>query len=168
MIIFIGVSTKCCLVTLPGDTDTDQHWFRVRPGSCRHQAIVWTNDDLLLMGAKEWNLIQNTLSFKKMHLIFSITTLLVWCCLCEFYFALHYNDIIMGTIASQITSLTIVYLTVYSDADQRKHQICASLAFMRGIHRGPVNSPHKWPVIQKMFPFDDVIMLDLMFPWNDR
>ena len=29
---------------------------------------------------------------------------------------------------------------------------------MRGIHRGPVNSPHKWPVTRKMFPFDDVIM----------
>ena len=48
--------------------------------------------------------------------------------------------------------------TVYSDADQRKHQSSASLAFVRGIHRGPVNSPHKWPVTRKMFPFDDVIM----------
>ena len=70
----------------------------------------------------------------------------------------HYNDVIMGTIASQITSLTIVYSTVYSDADQSKHQSSASLAFVRGIHRGPVNSPHKWPVTRKMFPFDDVIM----------
>ena len=57
----------------------------------------------------------------------------------------------MSTIASQITSLTIVYSTVYSDADQRKHQSSASLAFVLGIHRGPVT--------QKMFPFDDVIML---------
>ena len=64
----------------------------------------------------------------------------------------------MGAIASQITSLTIVYSTVYSDADQRKHQSSASLAFVWGIHRGPVNSPHKWPVTRKMFPFDDVIM----------
>ena len=71
---------------------------------------------------------------------------------------LHYNDVIMGTVASQITSLRIVYSTVYSDADQTKHQSSASLAFVRGIHRGPVNSPHKWPVMQKMFPFDDVIM----------
>ena len=46
----------------------------------------------------------------------------------------HYNDVIMGAIASQITSLTIVYLTV-SDADQRKHQISASPAFVRGIHQ---------------------------------
>ena len=70
----------------------------------------------------------------------------------------HYNDVIMGTIASQITSLTIVYSTVYSDADQRKHQSSASLAFVREIHRGPVKSPHKWPVTRTMLPFDDVIM----------
>ena len=65
----------------------------------------------------------------------------------------------MGAIASQITSLTIVHSTVYSDTDQRKRQSSASLAFVRGLHRGPVNSPHKWPVTRKMFPFDDVIML---------
>ena len=64
----------------------------------------------------------------------------------------------MGRVASQITSLTIVYLTIYSDADQRKHQSSASLAFLWGIHREPLNSPHKWPVTRKMFPFDDVIM----------
>ena len=40
----------------------------------------------------------------------------------------------------------------------RKHQSSVSLAFVWGIHRGPVNSPHKWPVTRKMFPFDDVIM----------
>ena len=57
--------------------------------------------------------------------------------------------------------LTIVYTTVYSDADQSKHQSSASLAFVWGIHRGPVNSPHKWPVTRKMLPFDDVIMLNL-------
>ena len=71
----------------------------------------------------------------------------------------HYNDVIMTTIASQITSLTIVYSTVYSGADQSKHQRSASLAFVGGIQRGPVNSPHKWPVTRKMFPFDDVIMV---------
>ena len=70
----------------------------------------------------------------------------------------HFNDVIMGAIASQITSVTIVYSIVYSDADQRKHQSSASLAFVRGIHRGPVSSPHNWPVTRIMFPFDDVIM----------
>ena len=64
----------------------------------------------------------------------------------------------MGAMASQITSLAIVYSAVYSDPDQRKHQSSASLAFVRGFHRGPVNSPHKWPVTRKMYSFDDVIM----------
>ena len=71
---------------------------------------------------------------------------------------IRYDDVIMCTIASQITSLTAIYSTVYSGADQSKHQSSASLAFVWGIHRGPVNSPHKWPVTRKMFPFDDVIM----------
>ena len=70
----------------------------------------------------------------------------------------HYTDVIMSAMASQITSLTIVYSTFYSDADQRKHQSSASLAFVWGIHRWPVNSPHKGPVTRKMLPFDDVIM----------
>ena len=70
----------------------------------------------------------------------------------------HYCDVIMEANASQITSLTIVYSAVYLGADHRKHQSSASLAFVRGIHRRPVNSPHKWPVTRKMFPFDDVIM----------
>ena len=65
----------------------------------------------------------------------------------------------MGVMASEITSLKIVYSTVYSGTDQREHQSSASLAFVRGIHRVPVNSPHKWSVMRKMFPCDDVIML---------
>ena len=63
----------------------------------------------------------------------------------------------MGAMAFEITSLTIVYSTVYSGADQSKHQSSALLAFVRGVHRWPVNSPHKGPVTQKMFSFDDVI-----------
>ena len=47
----------------------------------------------------------------------------------------HYSDIVMGAIASQITSLPVVYLTVDSGADQRKYQSSASLAFVRGLHR---------------------------------
>ena len=69
----------------------------------------------------------------------------------------------MSALASQITSLTIVYSTDYPGADQRKHQSSASLAFVRGIHRWPVNSPHKGLVTWKMFPFDDVIMK--IFNW---
>ena len=72
------------------------------------------------------------------------------------YNHLHYGDVIMSLMASQITSLTIVYSTVYSGADQRKDQSSASLAFVRGIHLWPMNSPQKWPVTQKMYPFDKV------------
>ena len=57
---------------------------------------------------------------------------------------IHYNDVILRAMASQIARLKIVYLTIYSGADQRKHQSSASQAFVMGM--------------QKMFPFCDVIM----------
>ena len=63
----------------------------------------------------------------------------------------------MTTVVSQITSLAVVYSIVYSDEDEGKHQSSASLAFV------PVNSPHKGPVTQKMFPFDEVIMQSYKF-----
>ena len=78
---------------------------------------------------------------------------------CHIWF--HNCDLIMGAKASQITSLTIVHSTVHSSADRRKHRSSASPAFVRGIHRWPMNSTHKWPVTRKMFPFDDVIMVNL-------
>ena len=65
---------------------------------------------------------------------------------------------------SQFTSLAIVSSTVCSGADQRTHQSSASLAFVREIHRSPVNSPHKRPVTRKMFAFDDVIMYGRKIP----
>ena len=65
----------------------------------------------------------------------------------------------MGAIASLITSLTIVYSTVYSDADKTKTpKLRVTGVFVRRIHQGPMNSQHKRPVMRKMFPFDDVIM----------
>ena len=67
-------------------------------------------------------------------------------------------DVIMSAMVYQITNLTIVYSTVYSGVHQRKHQSSSSLVFVLGIHRWPVNSPHKGPVTRKMFPFDDVIL----------
>ena len=70
----------------------------------------------------------------------------------------HYSGVIMYTVASQITSLTIVYSTVCPCVDQRKRQSAASLAFARGIHRSPVYSPHKGTVTRKMFSFDEIIM----------
>ena len=67
------------------------------------------------------------------------------------------SDVIMGAMVSQITSLTTVYSTVYSGAENikapRHWPLCGPW-----IHRGPVNAPYKWPVTRKMFPLDDVIM----------
>ena len=78
-------------------------------------------------------------------------------------FQIHrYSDVIMGAMASQITSPSIFYLIVYSYADQRKHQSSASLPFVRGLHQQPVNSPHKGPIRRKMFPIDDVIMQSIL------
>ena len=73
------------------------------------------------------------------------------------YPAYHYSDVIMDMMVSQITSISIVCSTIGSGADQRKYQSSVSLAFMRGIHRWPLNSAHKGLVMQKMFPFDDFI-----------
>ena len=70
----------------------------------------------------------------------------------------NYNDVIMSTMASQITSLKMVYWTVYWSRRSKKTSRSASLDIVRGIHRWPVNSPHKGPVTRKTFPFDDVIM----------
>ena len=66
----------------------------------------------------------------------------------------HYSDVIMSAIASQITGVSIVYSTVCSCADQRKHQSSASL----DLHRWPVISPHKGPAARKISPFDEVII----------
>ena len=70
----------------------------------------------------------------------------------------HRSDVIMRAMASQITGVSRVCSIVCSGADQRKHQSSAPLAFVRGIHRSPVNSPHKGPVTQKMSSFVDFIM----------
>ena len=76
----------------------------------------------------------------------------------KLYHTIHYNDVIMGMVWFQIISLWIVYSTVYSGPDQRKHQSSMSLSFVRGIHWWPVTSLHKGPVTRKMFPFDDIIL----------
>ena len=70
----------------------------------------------------------------------------------------QYSGVIMGTMASEIISLTVVYSTVYSGADQRKHKSSATLVFVGAVHRWPVNSPHKRPVTRKMFRFGEVII----------
>ena len=82
---------------------------------------------------------------------------MIWCLSdCK---PLHYSDVIMSAMAFEITGVQIVYSTVYSGADHRKHQNFEPLAFVRGIHRWPVDYLHSGPVTRKMFPFDDVIMI---------
>ena len=71
----------------------------------------------------------------------------------------HYADFTMSLMAPQITSISTVCSTVSSGTHQRKHQSHVSLAFVRGIHRWPVDSPHKGPITRKMLPFGDVIMI---------
>ena len=68
---------------------------------------------------------------------------------------IRYNDVIMTTMASQITSLTIVYSKIYSDADQRKHQSSASLDFVWGIHRDRWIPRTKAQLRRKCFHFLD-------------
>ena len=70
----------------------------------------------------------------------------------------HHSDVIMSAMVSQITGISTACLTGCSSVDQRKHQSSAPLAFLKGIHWRRVDSPHKGPVTQKMFTFDDVIM----------
>ena len=72
---------------------------------------------------------------------------------------IHYDDVILGAMASKITSLTIVYSTVYSGADQSKHQSSASLAFVWGISPGTGEFPAQMASNKEIFPFDDVIMI---------
>ena len=77
------------------------------------------------------------------------------------WLSMHYNDVVTGMMASQISSLTIVYSTIYSGVDQRKHQSSASLAFVQGIHQWPVNSLHKCPVTPKK----NVIVYGMHWAW---
>ena len=77
---------------------------------------------------------------------------------CCFHLIPRYSDVVMSAMASQITSLMIVYSTVYSDADKKKHQRSAPLAFVREIHCWPVNSSQKGPATRKMILFRDIIM----------
>ena len=161
----------------------ETEWCTYEPA--RHQDIIWMPfTDWILRKSSYFTFIQHTMTFiMKIYLKTSYlqsgcqlenskvqtgyqsisTSLFLRFCMNTYYKPNpicddHCDDVIMTSMASQITSLTIVYSIVYSGIDQRKHQSSASLAFVRGIHRGPVNSPHKRPVTREMFPFDDVIM----------
>ena len=84
-----------------------------------------------------------------------------------FFWCLRSHSIDVTMSASQITSLAIVYWSVYSGTDQIKPQSSSPLAIVRGINRWPVNTPHKWPITRKVFPFGDVIMLYEVQGWKE-
>ena len=139
-----------------------------RPHCVKHKvafhAVTWVHSALRLSDPKYTRTVSqqaaNVIITPLLHQIDVIMTLLLHKVSTGMWPPVyHYDDVIMSAIASRITSLTSVYLIVYSRTDQRKHQSSASLALMRGNHRRPVNSPHKGPVTRKMVPFDDVIMI---------
>ena len=70
----------------------------------------------------------------------------------------HYSDVTMRLMTSSINIVSSICSTICFGGHQRKHQKSASLVFMRGIHRWPVDSPHKGPITRKMFRFDDVLV----------
>ena len=73
----------------------------------------------------------------------------------------HCSDVIMGTVATQITSqpASRLFSQPFIQAQIKENtKVPRNWPFVRGIHRWPVNSPHKGPVTRKLFPFDDVIM----------
>ena len=113
-----------------------------------HPRWLWDSDYVILDGKFHFSKTSGTSTFGHYRLLNTIYSSL----------KIHVNAHHITATASQITSLMIVHSTVNSYADQRKQQSSASLAFVRGIHRLPVNSPHKGPVTWKMFPFVDVIM----------
>ena len=78
---------------------------------------------------------------------------------------IHYSDVITTTIASQITSVSIVYSAIFPGADQRKHQSSASLALMRGIHQQGSDQFMNWIGIDNQF---NSIQHELNWNWIER
>ena len=120
---------------------------------------------------KGWRLEHKTLKYASVCFVF----LCLYCdfliTACDVFFTLQWRHNGHDSVSNHQSHDCL--LNRYSDANQWKHQTSASLAFVRGIHRGPLNSPYKWPVTRKMFPFDDVIMTlvgvtsPVMRQWHD-
>ena len=104
----------------PRNGDSTKSYFRSKPCVVKHphwfyRGVPWCFLTSMWSFGTVWNFIRAAPT-------------------CAEYWLVHYDDVIMGEMASQITSL-IVYSTVYSDADQSKHQSSASLAFVWEIPR---------------------------------
>ena len=139
-------------------------WCRIMVSQMQNEISMKNCSNILICYSSIW------ITFHKVCTRFCFA---LFCCGYSFCFrgVILYSDIIMCTMASQITSLTIVYLTAYSGTDHRKYQNSASLAFVQGIHEWPVNSPHKGPVTRKTFPFDDIMMVASGLPqwqWSNH
>ena len=110
-----------------------QNWLRWWIGAYSAPSHIWTNGGLIY-----WRVYASLGRTQRPRQFFAdgifklVSFYKIYC---------HYDDVIMGAMASQISSLTIVCSTVDSGVDQSKHQSSASVAFVRGIHRLPVNSP---------------------------
>ena len=107
------------------------------------QAIIWTNAVMLLirnLGTNFSDFSSEIWAFSFKKILLKVSSGKCWPACFGLNVLNHYNDVIMSAMASQITSLTIVYWTIYLGTDHRKHQSSASLAFVRRIHRWPVNS----------------------------
>ena len=151
VVFFYRIQTKGLLDTLDA---RGHHFFQIM--ACRLFGAELSSESMKAY----WNQRSCALySICKLDKTPLLSTSTIGACVMRRFLDYHYGDVIMGAMASQITSLTIVYSTVYLGVDLKKHQSSASLAFVRGIHRRPVNSLHKGTVMRKMFPFDDVIML---------
>ena len=103
--------------------------------------LFWVMHFIHLIHIVPWNRNPNWITIWLVKLIYNQRTMLSMTRPHYAQYPWWFNDVIMSTMASQITSITIVYSTVYTGADQRKHQSSASLAFVWGIHRGTGEFP---------------------------
>ena len=130
----------CC----SGPIYIGKHWFRPYFGTC-HSGYGPDSYSKLCRHTKH----ANECILERWHSMNNIA--------CK-YNTVHYSDVIMSAMASQITGVSTVCSIVCSGAEQKKHQSSASVGFVRGIHKWPVVGPHKGPETRKMLPFDDVLM----------
>ena len=149
------ISNRCGCFTLSILAVKIQSNRKLNTVECRYKAVQYNRISHTALQQPRQNKHRNSYSQKTPHMS-------PWCVCCEDLGENwpHYN----GT-GHHNTSLDTtlqwrhnVCSTFCSGANQREHQSSASLASVRGIHRWPLNSPHKGPVTRKMFPFDDVIV----------
>ena len=133
----VSTLTHCGLVTPYDNTHLGQHWFNMNWYTTRllHCDTYISNSNVVRLHFHSKTHKSSNIRSANNSVKLAAVLNLDWLFLEKVVRPIHYGDVIMGAIAPQITSLTIVYSTVYSDADQRKHQSSASPAFVRGIHR---------------------------------